>query len=161
MMKKLIFAVVLIAGLFIGNVVYANSAHFVKSSAVVNNAGSLVVNFKETGVDGEERMTYKITADACATYISVNNEGAPETGDKITLEGPVEKDTRISSDKKGRVIGRVQIDPKEPETVSPGQNMVLAEVSYSNIQIQDIKYGLFEPVPGLVSKVLPIYLFDF
>lgn len=157
MMKKLIFAGVLIAGLFVGNVVYANSAHFVKSSAVVNNAGSLVVNFKETRVADDERMTYKVTADACATYISVNNEGAPETGDKITLEGPVEKDARISSDKKGRVIGRVQIDPKEPEAVSPGKNLVLAEVSYSNIQIQDTKYGLFEPIPGLVTKVLPTF----
>jgi hypothetical protein len=53
----------------------AQSLHFVAASGTVNADGSLTVNFKEAGLGDNQLINYTASANATATYASVNKGG--------------------------------------------------------------------------------------
>lgn len=157
-MKKVLFSIALVF-LMVG-VAFAANAHFIYSDAIILNDGKLSVNFKEAGLGDNELITYKVTAQATATYVSVNNGGKnPEAANKTSVEGPVEGFVTLSSGKNGHIAGTVTIMPLGPGTfeVPPGQILVLGDVSYSDITIVDTKYNVVTFIESFLSKIIANY----
>ena len=54
----------------------AQSPHFIRASATLNNDGTLTVSWKEAGLGNNQLISYTASADATATYVCVNRGGA-------------------------------------------------------------------------------------
>lgn len=152
MFRKLVKAV-LIAGAAVALAVapaYADSPHFVRSSASLNGDGTLTVAFKEAGLGTNQLIAYEASADASATYVCVNNGGAnPSAQNKTTVAGPVSAFGSFSSGKNGQVTASLTIDPPASTLdCPPGQREATAEVSYTNVAIADLTNGVSEAVEG-------------
>jgi hypothetical protein len=134
-------------------VALADSPHFIRASADVNNDGALVVSWKEAGLGTNQNINYVATADGTATYVCVNNGGGnPSAKNKTTVAGPVSAEGTFSSGKNGQITASLTADPP-PSDIScpPGQSLELASASYSNITLTDTTNGIPAPIPGDVS----------
>jgi hypothetical protein len=83
--------VVLVGVLAVVPAAQADSPHFIKASATINDSGQLVCSFKEAGL-GNTLTTANVScsADATAVYQCFNNGGNhPKAGNKETVGGPV------------------------------------------------------------------------
>ena len=143
-------ALVFVAFALIAQQAFADSPHFVRASAAVNNDGTLTVSFKEAGLGTNQLITYVASADATATWVCVNNGGGnPSAQNKTTVSGPVSETGQFSSGKNGQVTASLTIDPP-PSDIScpPGQNLRLAQATYTNVTITDTTNGVSELIPG-------------
>ena len=116
----------------------------------MNNDGTLTVSFKEAGLGTNQLITYVASADATATWVCVNNGGGnPSAQNKTTVAGPVSETGQFSSGKNGQVTASLTIDPP-PSDIScpPGQNLRLAQATYTNVEIADTTNGVTESIPG-------------
>jgi hypothetical protein len=128
----------------------ADSPHFVSASASTSGA-NLVVKFKEAGLGTNQLINYEATADATATYVCVNNGGGnPSAKNKTTVSGPVSATGAFSSGKNGSVSASLTLSPPGPGSFScpNGQDLELAQVTYTNVAITDTTNGITEPIPG-------------
>lgn len=157
-MKRLfITAVVILAAAAVAvPVALADSPHFIKASASVDNSGNLVCSFKEVGL-GNTSSSEAVTcsADATATYACINGGGKhPKAANKETFAGPV-SGGGIFPVRNGSTTGEITAAPPSNGsfTCPGGQHLVLAEVSYTNIVLQGAA-GDTADVPGTISKVL-------
>lgn len=138
-------------------VAQADSPHFIKASAAgPNNAGQLVVSWKEAGLGDNQLIRYLASAEATATYACINGgENHPQAANKETVTEPVTKEGSFSSGKNGSIAESLTIDP--PSAVSftcpPGQRRVLASVTYSKVAISDTTNELLQSIPGTFSRV--------
>jgi hypothetical protein len=133
---------------------YADSPHFIKASATVNNDGQLVCSFKEAGL-GTTATTEFVTcsADATAVYQCFNNGGKhPKAGNKETVNGPVSGGDTFPV-RNGSTTGSITVDPPDPGSFScpSGQDLFLQSVSYTNITLSGAA-GDTADVPGTVSN---------
>jgi hypothetical protein len=120
-----------------------SGAKFHSASASVNNSGSLVVAWDESGL-GNENITYTLTADATATYACINGGGNhPKAANKETRAAQVSAGGSFQA-KNGRVQASLTAGPLSPGGFScpSGQRLVLASVSYSNIVLTDTTNGV-------------------
>jgi hypothetical protein len=104
----------------------------------VNNAGALVVNFDERGL-GNENVDYTLTADASATYACINRGGNhPQAANKETFNADASAGGSFEV-KNGRVVASLSAGPISAGNFScpGGQRLVLAAVSYTNIELCD------------------------
>jgi hypothetical protein len=135
----------------------AASPHFIRASASgPNNAGQLIVSFKEAGLGDNQLITYVASADATATYACFNNGGNhPQATNKETVSGPVSATGTFSSGRNGSISQTLTINPPSAGSFScpPGQRLVLADVSYTNVAITDTTNGVTEGIPGTFSRV--------
>jgi hypothetical protein len=134
----------------------ADSPHFIKASASVDNSGNLVCSFKEAGL-GNTVPTEAVTcsADASAVYACINGGGNhPKAANKETVSGPV-SGGGVFPVRNGSTTGSITVAPPSQGDFScpNGQKLVLAEVSYTNIVLQGAA-GDTADVPGTISKVL-------
>jgi hypothetical protein len=130
---------------------YADSPHFVRASASLNKDGTLTVSFKEAGLGTNQLIDYVATADATATYVCVNRGGKnPEAKNKTTVSGPVSATGTFSSGKNGQVTASLTISPPSAGEFScpNGQDLELAQVTYTNVAITDSTNGVTEPIAG-------------
>jgi hypothetical protein len=83
--------VVLVGVLAVVPAAQADSPHFIKASATINNSGQLVCAFKEVGLRNTLTVAdISCSADATAVYQCFNKGGNhPQAGNKETVGGPV------------------------------------------------------------------------
>jgi hypothetical protein len=134
----------------------ADSPHFIKASASIDNAGNLVCTFKEAGL-GTTVSTEAVTcsADASADYACINGgNNHPKAANKETVAGPVSGGGNFPV-RNGSTTGSITVAPPGPGDFScpNGQTLVLAAVSYTNIVLQG-SAGDTANVPGTLSKTL-------
>jgi hypothetical protein len=158
MMRRITLAIIAcIATMAIGmSAAYADSPHFVRTSASLNSAGSLTVSFKEAGLGTNQLITYVASADATATWVCVNRGGAnPSAQNKTTVNGPVSATGAFSSGKNGQVTASLTLSPP-PSDIScpPGQNLQLAFVTYTNVTITDTTNNVSESLGSFTSGCL-------
>jgi hypothetical protein len=133
----------------------ADSPHFIKASASIDQAGNLVCTFKEAGL-GTTVSTEAVTcsADATAVYACINGGGNhPQATNKATISGPVSGGGNFPV-RNGSTTGSITVAPPGPGSFScpNGQTLVLASISYTNIVLQGAA-GDTASVPGTLSKV--------
>ena len=129
-------------------VALAAAPKFHSATSSVNNSGALVVNFDERGL-GNGNIDYTLTADATATYACINGGGRnPSAANKRTVEGSVSAGGSFES-KNGRVVASLTTGPLSRGDFScpPGQRLVLASVSYTNIVLTDTTNNVSTSVP--------------
>ncbi|MGH3465949.1 MAG: hypothetical protein ACRDP9_31140, partial [Kribbellaceae bacterium] len=92
------------------------------------------------------------TADATALFACQNNGGNfPSDPKKQLVSGPVSASDDFTSGKNGSVSGSLTLSPPASTLVCPGgQRVVLANVSYTNVQIAG--GGDVASIPGTFSR---------
>jgi hypothetical protein len=139
-MKHILVFVGLLA-LVLTMTVLAANPHFIgQPTAEFDGTDSVRVSWKEAGLGDNQQITYVATATASATFVCVNNGGqCPNAANKTTVNGPVSAIGIFSSGKNGQITASLTIHaPDAGGFMCPnGQNLVLSEVSFSNIQVTD------------------------
>jgi hypothetical protein len=134
----------------------ADSPHFIKASASVDNAGNLVCTFKEVGLGNTaESEAVTCAADATAVYACINGGGNhPKAANKETVSGPV-SGGGVFPVRNGQTTGEITVAPPSAGDFScpNGHDLVLAEVSYTNIVLAGAA-GDTADVPGTLSVTL-------
>lgn len=132
---------------------FAASPHFIRATATLSGE-NLIVSWKEAGLGNNQLIKYEASASATATYVCVNNGGAnPSAQNKTTVSGPVSATGEFSSGKNGQITESLTLSPPGPGGFScpPGQNLEVAEVTYSNVSITDTTNDLTESISGVFS----------
>lgn len=149
MLRKLSIALVVMATLAItAAATVAGAPKFFSVSSGVNNNGALVVSFDERGL-GNDNVDYTLTADATAEWACVNGGGKhPQAANKETVNATVSAGGTFEV-KNGRVQAGLTAGPPGAGDFScpGGQRLVLASVSYTNIELEDTTNGVSESIP--------------
>ncbi|WP_211609263.1 hypothetical protein [Halogranum amylolyticum] len=136
--------------------VAAANPHFIRCSARgPDNAGNLEVVWKEAGLGDNQNIDYEASANATAVYACINRGGKyPQATNKESFEGSVSATGTFSSGKNGQINGSLTLMPPESTwDCPPGQQEVLASVSYSNVKIVDMTNDETCEVPGSFSEI--------
>ncbi len=141
----------LILAISVSNV-FAASPHFVNASASFQGSSpQLEVSWKEAGLGDNLQIHYVASANASAMYACINGGGNhPKAANKETVNGPVSADGTFSSGKNGQITASLLLSPPSAGDFScpGGQNLVLAQVTYSGISITDTTNGVTENISG-------------
>ena len=127
-----------IAALAIPTAAQAGAAKFHSASASVRATGALAVSFDERGL-GNENVDYLLTAHAEAEFGCINGgDKHPQAANKETISSEVTTTASIEP-KNGRVVATIRTAAPKPGDFScpNGQKLVLGNVSYSDIQLED------------------------
>jgi hypothetical protein len=132
------------------------SAHFIGNQVDASgpdDAGNLSVNFKIAGLGDNVTTTVTASADGTAVYACQNNGGNfPEDPKKEEVSGPVSASGEFTSGKNGQITGSLTLSPPASSLeCPPGQNRVLASVSYTNVQVSEPNAGT-QSIPGTFSR---------
>lgn len=134
----------------------AASPHFVNASASgPNNAGALIVSWKEAGLGNNQLIHYVATADSTAVYACINGGGNhPRAANKTTVSGPLSADGTFSSGQNGQISQSLTLGPLSAGSFScpGGQRLVLASVSYTNVQLCDTTDNICVSFPGSFDR---------
>ena len=137
-------------------VAFAANPHFINASANFQGTGpNLNVTFKESGLGDNVSITYIASADATATYACINGgDKHPQASNKEAVSGPVSATGTFSSGKNGTISQTLTLTPLGAGSFScpPGQRLVLAFVSYTNVAITDTTNNVTESIPGTFSR---------
>jgi hypothetical protein len=136
-------AAIAVASLAFAAPALADAPKFHAATSAVNNAGALVVNFDERGL-GNENIDYTLTADATAVFACINGGSKhPQAANKETVNAEVSAAGSFEP-KNGRVVASLTAGPPSAGDFScpPGQRLVLASVSYTNIVLTDTTNGV-------------------
>jgi hypothetical protein len=123
------------------------NAHFIKNAtnASVDDAGNLVVNFKETGLSSGSVETVELKATGTADYQCFNTGGKhPRAANKETVSSQLSTSGQFTADRSGNIVGSLTLAPPGPGTFTcpPGQELVgPTNVSYTGIVLTDITSG--------------------
>lgn len=130
----------------------ADSPHFIRASATLNNSGQLVCSFKEAGLGNTlTSADISCSADATATYQCWNKGGNhPQAGNKETVGGPVSNGGSFPI-RNGSASGSITVNPPGAGDFScpGGQALFLEDVSYTNIVLSG--EGATADVPGTLT----------
>ena len=135
----------------------AAAPKFHAADSSVNNAGALVVSFDERGL-GNLNIDYTLTADASAVYACINGGSKhPQAANKETVNAEVSAGGSFEP-KNGRVVASLSAGPPSAGDFScpPGQRLVLAAVSYTNIVLTDITNGVSTDVADASRTFLDV-----
>jgi hypothetical protein len=140
-------ATLVIAWLALAAPALADAPKFHAASSSVDTAGALVVSFDERGL-GNDNVDYTLTADATAVYACVNGGGKhPQAANKETINAEVSAAGSFEP-KNGRVVASLSAGPPSAGDFScpPGQRLVLASVSYTDVVLTDTTNGVSSDV---------------
>lgn len=154
---SLLAAVFAIAALVFAGTALADAPKFHSASSSVNNAGALVVSFDERGL-GNENIDYTLTADASAVYACINGGGRhPQAANKETVNAEVSANGSFEP-RNGRVVASLSTGPPSAGSFScpPGQRLVFASVSYTNIVLTDTTNNVSTAVPDASRTFLVV-----
>ena len=121
----------------------ADAPQFHAASSSVDNAGALVASFDERGL-GNENVDYTLTADASAVYACINGgNNHPKAANQETINAEVSGAGSFEA-KNGRIQASLTAGPPSAGDFScpGGQRLVLASVSYTNIELTDTTHGV-------------------
>jgi hypothetical protein len=155
-MKRTIFVSLLVLTFLAVPVAMAANPHFVNASASLDNAGNLVVSWKEAGLGDNQLIDYTASANATAVYACINGGGKhPQASNKEEVAAPVSESGTFNSGKNGQITASLTVSPPGPGTFScpNGQRLVLASVTYSNVMITDLTNNIQEAISGTFSKI--------
>jgi hypothetical protein len=145
---------VLIATGILAGIAVAQNPHFVGRVTAALDGANAVVSFKEAGLGNNQLITYEASAFGTAEYVCVNNGGqCPDAANKQQVQGPVTAVGTFSSGQNGQVVASLTLQPPPAPPFCPGgQTQVLANVTYSNIQLTDMTNGVTaSAVPSTLS----------
>ncbi len=143
-MKKIMLVSLLILTVVAVPTATAANPHFIRATADgPDDAGNLVVNFKIAGLGKNVATTITASAHATAIYACRNNGGNfPSDPKKQEVSGPVSASGEFTSGKNGQITGILILMPPPTTLECPsGQNVVLASVSYTNVQVSEPNAG--------------------
>jgi hypothetical protein len=143
-LRYMIVLGVLVALVCVLGIVWAQNAHFVGKVTATLVGDNVQVCWKEAGLGNNQLITYTASADGTATFVCVNNGGqCPNAANKITVSGPVSATGTFSSGQNGQITQCLTIEPPGPGGFQcpSGQDLTLAEVSFTNITITDVTNG--------------------
>jgi hypothetical protein len=156
-MRRIALVALLLIAAIPAAIAYADSPNFKSATASGPAAnGSLTVNFRETGLGNTpEPVNYTASANADALYACQNNGGNfPSDPKKQAASGPVSASGTFPSGKNGNVTGSLTLRPPTSTLSCPGgQRVVLANVTYTNVQICDTDHNVCASIPGTFSRV--------
>lgn len=137
--------VALIAPLVIATAAQASTApKFHAVADIVDGAtGALFVAFDERGL-GNLNVDYLLTADGTAEYACINGGGNhPKAANKETVNAEISAGASFEP-KNGRIVASLSAGPPSAGDFScpPGQRLVLASVSYTNVLLTDTTNGV-------------------
>lgn len=121
----------------------AGAPKFHSATSSVNNSGALVVNFDERGL-GNENVHYVLTANASALFACINGgKKHPQAANKETFNSEVSGNATLEP-KNGRIVDSISAGPPSAGGFScpPGQRLVLASVTYTNVLLTDTTNGV-------------------
>jgi hypothetical protein len=121
----------------------ADAPKFQSTSSSVDSAGALVASFDQRGL-GNENIDYTLTADASAVFACINGGGKhPQAANKETINAEVSAAGSFEP-KNGRVQASLSAGPPSAGAFScpSGQRLVLASVSYTNVELTDTTNGV-------------------
>lgn len=122
---------------------FAGNGHFIANHTKASLSGSdLDVKFKEAGLESGSTVSITATADFTGTYQCVNRGGHnPNDPKKTTTGGEVSDSGEFTVGRNGSVSGTLTLSPLAAPadfTCPAGQQMLLTEWSYTNVQIEDL-----------------------
>jgi hypothetical protein len=134
----------------------AGNAHFIANHTKASTSGtSLVVSFKEAGLESGSVQTIQATAHLDATYQCINGGGNnPADPKKTTISQDVSQSGQFTAAKNGNVIGSLTLDAPAPATVLDcpgGQQSKLTVVTWSDLVVNDLSSGASIAVAGTWS----------
>lgn len=155
-MRRLSIMIATLLALAFAAPAFADSPHFLSSSASIDNAGNLVCTFKEAGL-GSTLSTEAVTcsANATANYACINGGGNhPKAANKETVSGPVSGGGNFPV-RNGQTTGSITVAPPSAGSFScsSGHELVLASVCYTDISLEGAA-GDTANVPGTLCKTL-------
>jgi hypothetical protein len=127
---------------------WADAPKFHSVDSSVNGDGALVVHWDERGL-GNLNIDYTLTADASAVYACINGGGNhPQAANKETVNAEVSASGSFEP-KNGRIVASLTAGPPSAGDFScpPGQRLVLASVSYTNIVLTDTSNNVVTSAP--------------
>jgi hypothetical protein len=139
--------VALLLALMIAPSAFAGNAHFVKNlTSAARSGDSLVVSFKEAGLESGSTETITVSATVKATFQCVNGgNNVPSDPKKTTISSRVSKSGEFTAGQNGNIEGSLTLDPPSAADVGfscpPGQTATRSGVSFSGIQIVDEDSG--------------------
>jgi hypothetical protein len=150
-MRKMAYPLAL-AITFAAGPALAQSPHFLsnRTSASLQNNGSLEVCWKEAGLGTNQLIDYVASADeATAVFVCrTNGNNCPAAANKIEF-GDVTATGTFDSGKNGQITACLTIGvPAAGLTCPGGQTLVLGYVNYAGVSITDTTNGVTEDVPG-------------
>jgi hypothetical protein len=125
----------------------AGNAHFIGSQTggTLQNNGSLVVSFKEAGLESGSTSTITVSGTGTADYECINGGGKNPTADnKDTVSAEVSASGDFTATKNGNVVGSLTLSPPGPGSFSCPNGQRLSgptNVSYTNVWITDEDTG--------------------
>lgn len=131
----------------------AGNAHFIGNATTASASGtSLVVQFKEAGLESGSSETITASATLNATYSCVNNgKKVPSDPKKTDISTDVQQSGEFTAGKNGNVTGSLTLSAPAASTVldcPPGQTATLVSGTWSNVSISDEDSGAFLAIPG-------------
>lgn len=155
---RITIVVLVIAASIMVTTASADSPHFVRASASFQGSGpNLAVSWKEAGLGNNQLIDYRASANATAVYACINGGGNhPRAANKETVSGPVSASGQFSSGKNGQITASLTLSPPGPGGFScpPGQRLVVAKVTYTNVTITDTTNGVTEAIQGVFCRQL-------
>ncbi|GLI25846.1 hypothetical protein ARHIZOSPH14_00880 [Agromyces rhizosphaerae] len=135
----------------------AGNPHFIKNATDASLVGtSLVVDFKEAGLESGSVETVVASADLSATYSCVNGgNNVPSDPKKTTIDSRVSASGVFPAAKNGQIVGSLTIVPTPADQAldcPPGQTATLFSVVYSNVTVEDTTSGAFIALKGTFSS---------
>jgi hypothetical protein len=129
------------------SVALAGNAHFIGSQTggSLQNDSSLVVNFKEAGLESGSTSTITLSATGTADYECINGGGKnPVAANKETVSDDLDTSGEFPATKNGNVVGSLTLSPPGPGDFSCPNGQRLSgptNVSYTNVWITDDDTG--------------------
>jgi hypothetical protein len=129
--------------------VMAGNPHFIKAGASVDDAGNLVLSWKEVGFGSGQVIDYVASTWGYVWYACLN----PAVTDRVNNTGTVT--TSGAFDTKGSKIsaGLIVPPPPSPITCLPGEQLVVACVIYQDIAITDTTDGITVDLPDAFRTI--------
>ncbi|WP_353809491.1 hypothetical protein [Agromyces sp. SYSU T00194] len=135
----------------------AGHPHFIKNATSASLDGtSLVVQFKEAGLESGAVETVVASAFLSATYSCVNGgNNVPSDPKKTTIDSQVSASGVFPASQNGQIVGSLTITPVPADQAldcPPGQTATLFSVVYSNVTVEDTTSGAFIALKGTFSS---------
>jgi hypothetical protein len=124
-------------------------AHFLSISAAFagGNSPDLIISFREAGLGNSptpESVHIEVVASATALYACINGGSKhPNAANKEEVTAPVGGSGDFPIQNNGSASGTITLSPPDPTLDCPtGQSLVLASVTYTNVNISDTTNGV-------------------
>ncbi|MBW9093810.1 hypothetical protein JNB62_08960 [Microbacterium jejuense] len=140
---------------------FAGNAHFIDHHTGASlNGTSLVVSFKEAGLESGSVETVTATAHLMAVYQCINNGGSnPADPKKTTVDAEVSQSGEFTANKNGQLVGSLTLSTPDAASVLDcpnGQKAMLTAGTWSSVEIMDETSGAWAAVDGSFSFGAPV-----